>query len=131
MDSGLDWFDLFNLERHEIVTVNIFKRDKWGCVPLHHAAKNGNCKLVKSLRETRFLLDRDGWTALNYAELNRQLRVIKLLLDAFKMTTKRNGLTVDFGDFHFSHQYIFQMVQSYISKQKEIQDIFPLTFLQI
>ena len=129
--AGLNWFDFPEyLPKEDFVAkLSGFKINKFGRFTIHEAAKSGNYQVVKLLMECRWLKDKDDWTAVYYAEVNRHFKIVKLLLDTFD--NRRKSLVDRFGETSFGYRQVVPMIKRYDLKQRTTQDVFPSSFLQI
>ena len=127
-----DLFDLVKkktLITEHLVGIDLYQTDVSGFTLLHRAAgQYGNIDATKLLLDTKWKRDNcwvHQWTPLQWAFANLNFDIAKLLL-----STKREE-----GGPIISHYDIIkiceQMINLHTEKERNVQNIFPLTLLSI
>ena len=120
------------LTKEHLLDFDIFQERKDGMTLLHYAAEYNQESCAKLMLETRWLIatDKNGWLAIHYATFNKNLRLIKMLIDTKSEITIHKWTPIKIAETWNSKRAI-NLINRHTKKERNVQDVFPLSFLQI
>ena len=110
----------------EITNEDIFSRGENGMTPLQQLVKIGISDYPRVLLETKWLVDHDGDTALNFVCRFNRIQCIGRLL-----STKQLRNTWEHAPYYYGRDIVKGIIVSHTLKELSLQDILPLTLIQL